>query len=76
MVEVRELGREGREGGFEEVEVGDAAPGADERTEVEVAPAPTLSHGFGGDWFVIASDRSSAVLRHLTVRDDIVDRCS
>ena len=48
-----ESGRVGR-GGFEEVEVGVAVDvGADERTEVEVAPAPTLSHGFGGDEVVI-----------------------
>jgi len=54
MVDVRELGREGREGGVVEVEVGLALDvEADESTEVEVAPAPTLSHGFGGDGFVI-----------------------
>lgn len=59
MVEVRELGRSGREGGLDEVEVEVVvdvellAPGVDERTEVEVAPAPTRSHGFGGDGFVI-----------------------
>jgi len=60
MVEVRVSGRAGR-GGFEEVEVevGVApdgklpVPGADERTEVEVAPAPALSHGFGGDGVAI-----------------------
>jgi len=56
-VEARESGSAGREGGFEEVEVEVAldvpAPGVDESTEVEVAPAPTLSHGFGGDGLVI-----------------------
>lgn len=51
---MRESGREGREGGFEEVEVGVAVDvGMDERMEVEVVPAPTFSHGFGGDGVVI-----------------------
>lgn len=56
------LGRAGRDGGLEEDVMLSAAvvvlaAGADERTDVDDAPAPALSHGFGGDGFAIVQGR-------------------